>query len=162
MDLTQSVPHGLRPLIQNEPNDPSRVTVTTETATDSPDLDPLLKEQADRAESSADGRFSTAVRQVDPASVPEWEHLAVPQEDPLRGVRCTPRAARLPARLRERVPASDSVRAWVRDPASGSAPVQAELRASCRLPAKRRVRSGRPEDTRAVAASSIRSPKKAQ
>ena len=121
-----------------------------------------LREPVHQAESSADAQSSTGARQADLASVPDRVDPVEHREDPEHAVPCIPRAARRLARPPDHVLALANVPAWVRDPASASVPVLAELQASCRLREKRRGRSAPPEDTRAVADSNIRSPKKAR
>ncbi len=85
------------------------------------------------------------------------------QEHPERAVPCTLRAARRAAALAALDPDSASDPAWARGPASDSGPAaRVVLQASSRLQAKRRALSVPPADMHAVAASNIRSPKKAR
>lgn len=98
-----------------------------------------------------------------PASAPAWvEHPAELREPPAHAVLCTRPAARLLAEHPAHAPASASAPAWVLAPDLASVPDPAELQAWYRLRAKRRVRSVLQVDTRAVAASSTPSPKKAR
>jgi hypothetical protein len=76
-------------------------------------------------------------------------------------VPCIPRAARPPAQRRLRVLASDSAPAWVRAPASVSAPDRAERPGSCRLRVRHRVHRVQAQ-ARAVDASSIKRLRKAR
>lgn len=101
-----------------------------------------------------------------PAALPDREATASARKEdlperPEYAAPCTPRAMRPPERPQARVPASVSAPEWVHAPALVSAQVPAERPDSCRLLAKRRVRSV-PAPMHAVAASNIRRAKKAR